>query len=48
MLEAVVFSPDGRQRIFAEGRGDVVGAAALGCEVAERLLQQGADRLINA
>ncbi len=46
VLEAVVFSPAGAQRIFAAGRGVAEDPAALGREVAERLLQQGADRLI--
>jgi hydroxymethylbilane synthase len=47
VLEAVVFSPDGRERIFAEGRGPAVDSALLGQEVAERLRAQGADRLIG-
>jgi hydroxymethylbilane synthase len=46
VLEAVVCSPDGKQRVFAEGRGLAVNAAPLGDDVAERLLHQGADRLI--
>lgn len=47
MLEAVVYSSDGKERIFAAGRGAAAIAAAVGREVAERLLAQGADRLIN-
>jgi hydroxymethylbilane synthase len=47
VLEAVVFSPDGKERLFAEGRGPTVDSARLGQEVAERLLAQGADRLIG-
>jgi hydroxymethylbilane synthase len=47
VLEAVVLSPDGRERIFAEGRGPAASPAQLGQEVANRLLAQGADRLIN-
>lgn len=47
VLEAVVLSPDGNRRIFAEGRGSTVDSAQLGEEVAERLLAQGADRLIR-
>jgi hydroxymethylbilane synthase len=46
VLEAVVFSPNGRERIFAEGREPAVDSALLGLEVAERLLAQGAERLI--
>jgi hydroxymethylbilane synthase len=46
VLEAVVLSPEGRQRLSAEGRDSPANSAALGCAVAERLLQQGAGRLI--
>lgn len=47
VLQAVVLSPDGRERIFAEGRGPAVNSTALGHEVAGRLLTQGANRLIG-
>jgi hydroxymethylbilane synthase len=47
VLEAVVLGPDGRERIFAIGQGPTVDPAALGREVADRLLAQGADRLIG-
>lgn len=47
VLEAVVCSPDGRERIFAAGRGAVTDAVSLGQEVADHLLAQGADRLIE-
>jgi hydroxymethylbilane synthase len=47
LLEVVVNSPDGKERLFASERGPAVDSAALGREVAERLLAQGADRLIG-
>ena len=47
VLEAVVCSPDGKERIFADGRGRAVDSAHVGQEVAERLLAQGADRWIG-
>jgi len=46
-LDAVVYSPDGKERVFATGRGSPSNAAALGNEVADHLLRQGADRLIG-
>jgi hydroxymethylbilane synthase len=46
-LEAVVYSPDGRERVLGSGRGSPDHAAALGIEVAEQLLRQGAGRLIG-
>jgi hydroxymethylbilane synthase len=46
VLEGVVLSPDGRQRVIAEGRDSTANAEALGRAVAERLLQQGAAGLI--
>jgi hydroxymethylbilane synthase len=46
VLEGVVLSPEGRQRVFAEGRDSTADARALGRVVAERLLQQGAGQLI--
>ncbi len=48
VLEAVVYSPDGRERIFAADRGPRINAANLGQKVANQLLSQGADRLIGA
>lgn len=47
-LDAVVLSPDGRQRLVASGSTEVAAAAALGQEVAESLLGQGAAELIAA
>jgi hydroxymethylbilane synthase len=47
VLEAVVLSPEGRERIFAAGRGSTANSVSLGQEVADRLLAQGADRLIR-
>jgi hydroxymethylbilane synthase len=47
-LEAVVCSPDGKERMVAKGNDLPANAAALGIQVAERLLQQGAGRLIAA
>jgi hydroxymethylbilane synthase len=45
LLEAVVLNAAGTERLFASGRA-TADAAALGREVADRLLQQGAGRLI--
>ncbi len=47
VLEAVVYSPDGKERVFDSGRGCPFDAAALGTAVADQLLRQGADRLIG-
>jgi hydroxymethylbilane synthase len=47
VLEAVVLSPNGKQRIFADGEGPATQPAALGRDVADRLLQQGAGELIG-
>ncbi|MGE5191950.1 MAG: hydroxymethylbilane synthase [Deltaproteobacteria bacterium] len=46
LLAAVVLSPDGKEWVFAEGTGRSAHAASLGQLVADRLLQQGAERLI--
>lgn len=46
-LEAVVLSPDGRQRLVAASQSDPAAAEQLGREVAEKLLQQGAAALIG-
>ena len=48
VLEAVVLSVDGKVRVCATGAGLPANAAALGREVADQLLQKGADRLIAA
>jgi hydroxymethylbilane synthase len=45
-LDAVVLSPDGRQRLFASGSTEVAAAVSLGREVAADLLAQGAGDLI--
>lgn len=46
-LQAVVLSPDGRERVFAEATGTIDQAHDLGISVAADLLQQGADELIG-
>jgi len=46
-LEAVVLSPDGRQRLLAHRDRSDADAAALGTEVADRLLELGAAALIR-
>jgi hydroxymethylbilane synthase len=46
VLEGVVLSADGRQRVQALGRAPASDAEALGRTVADELLSQGADRLI--
>jgi hydroxymethylbilane synthase len=48
VLEAVVLSLDGRERVFAASRGIPFHAQALGSAVADELLRQGADRLIGS
>jgi hydroxymethylbilane synthase len=47
-LDAVVLSPDGRQRLAAGGVSDVAAAMTLGQQVAGQLLAQGAADLIAA
>jgi porphobilinogen deaminase len=47
-LSGVVLSADGRQRLFAEAIGTAEEAEALGCSVAQSLLNQGASDLIQA
>lgn len=47
-LEAVVLSPDGRQRLAASGSADAVAAVELGQQVAQELLDRGAAELIAA
>jgi hydroxymethylbilane synthase len=46
VLEAVVCSVDGKERIFATARGLPSNSTAIGVEVADDLFRQGADRLI--
>lgn len=48
VIEAVVLSPDGRQRLVASGSAEVAEAVALGQQVAAALLAQGAAELIAA
>ncbi|HLJ12262.1 MAG TPA: hydroxymethylbilane synthase [Planctomycetaceae bacterium] len=45
-LQAVVCSPNGRERLVAEARDPAANGIALGQSVADDLLQQGAARLI--
>ncbi|MSR57236.1 MAG: hydroxymethylbilane synthase [Planctomycetaceae bacterium] len=47
-LEAVVLSPDGSRRLVVEGNAPVADAVRLGVEVAERLLQRGAQSLMDS
>lgn len=46
-LQACVLSPDGKQRIFAGGKGVPGRAADLGNSVAQKLLDQGAQELLQ-
>jgi hydroxymethylbilane synthase len=48
VLDAVVLSPDGKQRLSASGTSDVADAATLGHNLAQQLLAQGAADLIAA
>ncbi len=48
VLEGVVLSVDGRQRLLATGRGPLSEAVALGNAAASELLQAGAAQLIQA
>ncbi len=48
VLRGLVGRPDGREVLRAEGRADDRAAAALGVEVAERLLQQGAAEILRS
>lgn len=45
-LRALVGRPDGSEVLREEGEGDVAGAAAVGAEVAQRLLARGADKIL--
>ena len=47
-LRGLVGWPDGHEVLRAEGRADDHAAAALGAEVAERLLQQGAAEILRS
>jgi hydroxymethylbilane synthase len=47
-LAAVVLSADGRERLYEEASGTADDPDSLGREVARRLRQQGADRLVAA
>lgn len=46
-LEAVVLSPDGRQRLIAEKNAPIADARQLGIDVADILLRQGAEALMT-
>ena len=46
-LDAAVFDPEGRQRIFASLSGSPDDPDDLGCRVAQSLREQGADRLLE-
>lgn len=48
VLRGAVLSLDGRQRLIAESAGPATGAEAIGRHVAEQLIDQGADALIEA
>jgi hydroxymethylbilane synthase len=48
VLDAVVLSSDGKRRLVASGSSDVASAIAVGQQVAEDLLSQGAAELIAA
>jgi hydroxymethylbilane synthase len=48
LLEAVVLSQDGKERVFAASAGPAADPASLGQEVAVRLLQAGADGLLSS
>ncbi len=47
-LEAVVLSPDGRERLSSSATGPADDPALLGRRVADELRRQGADELVNA
>jgi len=46
LLDAIVLSEDGNQRLVGRGEGSITEAAAIGQEVAQQLLEQGAASLI--
>lgn len=47
-LEALVGAPDGSRQVRGEIEGEVAAAAALGVELAERLLREGAREILAA
>jgi hydroxymethylbilane synthase len=47
-LRALVAEPDGSRMLFAEGSDLRENAVALGQQVAEKLIAQGADQIIDA
>ena len=47
-VDAVVLSPDGRQRLAAAVSGSMEDAESLGRQLADELSEQGADRLLDA
>ncbi len=47
VLRGAVLSPDGRERLVSENSGPTCRAAELGLELAQRLLSQGAKRLLR-
>jgi hydroxymethylbilane synthase len=47
-LDAVVLSGDGAKKLSASGLGEPKSAEALGRQVAEELISQGATELIQA
>jgi hydroxymethylbilane synthase len=47
MLDAAVFDPEGRQRIFTSLTSGILDPVDLGTQVAQRLRQQGADQLLE-
>jgi hydroxymethylbilane synthase len=47
-LRGVVLSPDGKQRLEAEGAANAMDSESLGSSVAQELLSKGAQQLLNA
>jgi hydroxymethylbilane synthase len=47
-LRGVVLSPDGKQRLEAEGAANAMDSESLGMSVAQQLLSKGAQQLLNA
>jgi hydroxymethylbilane synthase len=48
VLRGMVGAPDGSKLIYAQHRGDIKNAQAIGVLVAEQLLEQGADEILRA
>jgi hydroxymethylbilane synthase len=46
-LRGSVSSPNGRERLFAPHSGPLSSAESIGAQLAERLLEQGARRLLT-